>query len=46
MSFKYFAGAILVFSLLPIMYFQGKKILEKVPRLQETRGKEGFCFCF
>jgi len=43
MNIKYFAGAILAFPLLPIMYFQGKKIREKVPRLPEARGKEGFC---
>lgn len=41
MNIKYILGAILTIPLLPLMYFQGKKIKASVPRLPEAEGVEG-----
>ena len=41
MNIKYILGAILTFPLLPLMYFQGKKIKASVPRLPEAKGIKG-----
>jgi hypothetical protein len=43
MNIKYILGAILTFPLLPLMYYQGKKIKNKVPRLPEAKGVNGLC---
>ncbi len=43
MNIKYILGAILTFPLLPLMYFQGKKIKASVPRLPEAKGTNGLC---
>lgn len=43
MNIKYILGSILGIPLLPIMYFQGKKIRASVPRLPEAKGIEGVC---
>ena len=40
-NLKYFFGAIITIPLLPIMYFQGKKIRSSVPTLPEATGTEG-----
>ena len=40
-NLKYFFGAIITIPLLPIMYFQGKKIRSSVPALPEATGTEG-----
>ncbi len=36
MNFKYVLGAIMVVPLLPVLYFQGKRIRKKIPRLPEA----------
>ncbi|GGG97635.1 hypothetical protein GCM10011416_14600 [Polaribacter pacificus] len=41
MNTKYILGALITFPLLPLMYFQGKKIKASVPRLPEATGTEG-----
>lgn len=41
MNFKYLFGAIVSTPLLPLLYFQGKKIRASVPRLPEASGLEG-----
>ncbi|MDF4222770.1 SGNH/GDSL hydrolase family protein [Maribacter sp. M208] len=41
MNLKYTLGYILTIPLLPIMYFQGKRIKKSVPRLPEATGIEG-----
>ncbi|WP_396634749.1 SGNH/GDSL hydrolase family protein [Maribacter sp. R86514] len=41
MNLKYTLGSFLSIPLLPIMYFQGKKIKKTVPRLQEAEGSDG-----
>ncbi len=41
MNFKYISGAIISFPLLPIMYFQGKKIRKNIPALPEAKGTSG-----
>ena len=38
---KYSLAALLVIPLLPLMYFQGKKIRKNVPSLPEAKGTEG-----
>lgn len=43
MNIKYILGSILTIPLLPLMYFQGKKIKASVPRLPEAEGDNGFC---
>ena len=43
MNIKYILGSILTIPLLPLMYFQGKKIKNSVPRLPEAAGVKGFC---
>ena len=43
MNIKYTLGAILSIPLLPIMYFQGKKIRTAVPDLPEAKGTAGRC---
>jgi lysophospholipase L1-like esterase len=40
-NFKYFFGSIFVIPLLPLLYFQGKKIRATVPRLPSAQGTEG-----
>ncbi|MFM9837194.1 MAG: SGNH/GDSL hydrolase family protein [Cyclobacteriaceae bacterium] len=40
-NFKYFFGAVFSIPLLPLLYFQGKKIKATVPRLPEAQGTEG-----
>ncbi|WP_439131884.1 SGNH/GDSL hydrolase family protein [Polaribacter sp.] len=42
MSLKYYLGAILAVPLLPILYFQGKKIREEVPKLPEAKNPSGY----
>ncbi|MFY9243587.1 MAG: SGNH/GDSL hydrolase family protein [Polaribacter sp.] len=42
MSLKYYLGCIISFPLLPIMYFQGKKIRQNVPKLPEAREPTGY----
>lgn len=41
MNWKYSLGAIICIPLLPILYFQGKKIKATVPRLPEATGIQG-----
>lgn len=41
MYLKYLLGALMSFPLLPLMYYQGKKIRAKVTLLPEAIGKEG-----
>ncbi|MDF4203995.1 SGNH/GDSL hydrolase family protein [Maribacter sp. SA7] len=41
MNLKYILGSFLTIPLLPIMYFQGKKIKKTVPKLPEAKGSEG-----
>ena len=43
MNFRYIFGAIVTVPLLPLMYFQGKKIRKSVPVLPEATGIEGIC---
>lgn len=40
---KYVLGSIIAIPLLPVMYFQGKRIRASVPRLPEATGPEGVC---
>ena len=42
MSLKYYLGAIIAMPLLPILYFQGKKIRENVPNLPEAKNPKGY----
>lgn len=41
MSIKYILGLILTLPLLPLMYFQGKKVKATVPRIPEAEGIKG-----
>jgi len=41
MSIKYLIGSLISIPLLPLMYFQGKRIARRVPKLPEAVGKEG-----
>ncbi|MEM9078524.1 MAG: SGNH/GDSL hydrolase family protein [Bacteroidota bacterium] len=41
MNTKYLAGALISIPLLPLMYYQGKRIRSKVPQLPEAKGIEG-----
>ena len=43
MNLKYLAAAILTFPLLPLMYFQGKRIRSRIPTLPEASGEQGIC---
>lgn len=43
MNWKYNLGTIISVPLLPILYFQGKKIKATVPRLPEAKGNRGSC---
>ena len=43
MIVKYIFGSVVMFPLLPIMYFQGTRIRKKVPALPEAAGPEGKC---
>jgi len=42
MNARYIFGSILFTPLLPLMYYQGKKIRASVPQLPEARGPSGF----
>lgn len=42
LNLKYLAGAMLAIPILPIMYFQGKKIRARVSKLPEAEGSEGY----
>jgi lysophospholipase L1-like esterase len=42
MSLRYYLGSVISFPLLPIMYFQGKKIRRNVPKLPEARNPKGY----
>ncbi|MGP1993561.1 SGNH/GDSL hydrolase family protein [Zobellia laminariae] len=41
MNIKYILGSILTIPLLPLMYFQGKKVKATVPSLPEAKGNKG-----
>lgn len=41
MNFKYILGVFLFFPVLPLMYYQAKKIKKSVPNLPEAEGAEG-----
>ncbi len=41
MNLRYYLGAFLSFPLLPIMFYQGKRIMSSVPKLPEAKGIEG-----
>jgi lysophospholipase L1-like esterase len=43
MNIKYTLGAIVSVPLLPLLYFQGKKIKKTIPQLPEATGAEGIC---
>lgn len=44
MNFKYLLNVILTIPLLPILYYQGKKIRTNIPKLPEAKGIEGLVF--
>ncbi len=46
MNSKYIFGALITIPLLPIMYFQGKRIRASVPSLPEAKGTEGSILSF
>ncbi len=41
MNLKYFFGILISIPLLPVLYFQGKQVRQKVPILPEAKGTEG-----
>ncbi|MFT6866276.1 MAG: lysophospholipase L1-like esterase [Cyclobacteriaceae bacterium] len=43
MNLKYLLGSLISIPLLPLMYYQGKKIKASVPKLPEAEGNEGVC---
>lgn len=43
MNIKYFFGALISIPLLPLMYYQGKRIRKNVPELPEAKGIYGKC---
>jgi lysophospholipase L1-like esterase len=45
MNLKYITGAVLALPLLPIMYYQGKKIKASIPDLPEAEGVSGKAIC-
>ena len=42
MSLKYYLGVIIAVPLLPILYFQGKRIRKNVPNLPEAKNPKGY----
>lgn len=44
MNLKYSLGLLVSVPLLPLLYFQGKKIKRTVPRLPEAKGNQGLCW--
>lgn len=42
LSIKYYLGAIVSLPLLPVLFYQGKKIRQEVPKLPEARNPKGF----
>lgn len=42
MSLKYYLGTVIAAPLLPILYFQGKKVRKNVPKLPEARDPKGY----
>ena len=44
MNLKYTLGSVLTIPLLPIMYYQGKRIRANVPELPEASGIRGIGF--
>ena len=42
MNFRYFLGAIIAIPWLPLLYFQGKNIRKKIPKLPEAKEPNGF----
>jgi len=42
MNLKYILGSLISLPLLPLLYFQGRKIRKKVPRLPEAKEPKGF----
>lgn len=42
MNLKYFLGVIISIPILPLLYFQGKNIRKKVPKLSEAQEPQGF----
>ena len=44
MNFKYLFNSIVTVLVLPIIYYQGKKIKANTPKLQEAKGFEGESF--
>jgi lysophospholipase L1-like esterase len=42
MNFKYYLGALISIPLLPLIYFQGKNVRKKVPKLPEAKEPKGF----
>ena len=39
---RYFFGVFISLSLLPVLYFQGKKIKKEIPKLPEAKNPKGF----
>lgn len=44
MSLRYLFGTLIAIPLLPVMYFQGKRIRKRVPTLPEAKDPEGTCW--
>lgn len=44
MNLRYLSGALISIPLLPLMYYQGKRIRASVPKLPEAKGIEGRCY--
>lgn len=42
MSLRYYLGVILAVPLLPVLYFQGKKIRKNIPNLPEAKNPKGY----
>jgi len=42
-NLKYLLGALWTIPLLPLMYYQGKRIRSKIPKLPEAQGPKGSC---